>query len=836
MYRPKGDFDIWFNYDQIRWNAGSASGGAGGLGGETARVGYASGRGRAKELSRDKYQLSTDPEVRDIFTDDDLSYPLTKRDSNSSGALGRYKYPVTNGLPNTGSGVIKQRVVEDEQGQIVGVPGAPVEVCSTAAAAAGDVCPWIGTTDQTGRFTASGLEVGTYRITAFSPAGRNLIQSEIVVTVGDEVLDVDGSEEDDFSPIVLAKPSAPPPGTALEPSFSGGGDVPVVYWGNPTTLTTPGCAGGTATYQVKFGALTFASGTMALDANSGNFTVTIPPFYPNHGPADVLIQTHCGLTTASIGFSIYIDPSGWVRTVGGAPIEGATVTLLRSDTGGEGSFTVVPDGSALMSPMNRANPSISDAEGHFGWDVVTGYYKVRAEKPGCHAPGNAARTYVESAVMIIPPPVFDLDLRLDCGTGAVGDTTAPTLSVPDDLVLEATGASGAPATFTVSAIDDVDGAVPVICTTPPGSTVPIGVTVVHCYALDATGNLDYGTFAVIVEDTSAPVLTVPGPITLEPTGPWGAELAFVAVALDVVDGAVPVTCSPAPGTVLPVGVSTVTCGATDAAGNAASASFDVSVPEWVDSDADAVSDTFDNCPLAANPDQADADADGVGDACDNCALAANASQADADADGVGDACDNCPGDANPGQGDNDADGVGNACDPICVAVRRGGAGGAADAFISSSEPNTTSGSYPGLFTGVSGSGQKMALVAFDLSGIPGDATIEGATFSVRALYAPTAATLDVHAITAPWTEATVTYNTLNGAFDPAVEASLAVPANLTTTVSCDVTALVQDWVSGALANHGVLLRELGTGKRTLRSSEEANAAERPRLDLCYVTP
>ncbi|WP_437972383.1 DNRLRE domain-containing protein [Sorangium sp. So ce260] len=800
-------------------------------------MGYASGTGPAGayELEKAKLQLASDPDVGDIFTDGDASYRLTAAQHNSS-QLGRYIHQVTGGTPNLSGGYIKQQVVADDgQGQIVGVAGAPVQICSAEPSAAVTPCPWFGTTDHAGRFTANGLAAGRYTITAFPPAGSNLIQSEIAANLV-EVLDVDASADDDFAPILLASPSAPPAGTTLEPSSPGGGDVPVVNWGNTTTLRTPGCTGGTATYQVKFGALTFASGPMALDAGSGDFVVTVPPFFPNHGPANVLIQTHCGPTTASIGFPIYIDPSGWVRTVGGAPIEGATVTLLRSDTGVQGSFSVVPDGSAIMSPMNRENPSISDAEGHFGWDVITGYYQVRAEKPGCHAPGNAARTYVESAVMVIPPPVFDLDLRLDCGTGAVGDTTEPTLTVPDDLVIEATSTGGAAATFTVSAIDDVDGAVPVICTTPPGSALPIGVTIVHCYALDATGNLDYGTFAVIVEDTTAPLLTVPGSMTVQPAGPWGAELSFFAAAIDAVDGAVPVTCSPAPGTVLPVGVTTVTCGATDAAGNTASASFEVNIPEWVDSDADAVSDTFDNCPLAANADQADADADGVGDACDNCLLAANAGQADADADGVGDACDNCPEDANPGQGDDDADGVGNACDPICVAIRRGGAGGAADAFISSSEPNTTSGSYPGLFTGVSGSGEKMGLVAFNLAGIPGDATIEGATFSVRALYAPTAATLELHAITAPWTEASVTYNTLNGAFDPAVEASLAVPANQTTTVSCDVTALVQDWVSGALPNHGVLVRELGSGKRTLRSSEEPNAAERPRLDLCYVTP
>ena len=58
-----------------------------------------------------------------------------------------------------------------------------------------------------------------------------------------------------------------------------------------------------------------------------------------------------------------------------------------------------------------------------------------------------------------------------------------------------------------------------------------------------------------------------------------------------------------------------------------------------DSDADAIPDLADNCPLASNPDQADADGDFVGNACDNCPAAFNPSQADTDGDTLGDACD-----------------------------------------------------------------------------------------------------------------------------------------------------------------------------------------------------
>jgi hypothetical protein len=60
-----------------------------------------------------------------------------------------------------------------------------------------------------------------------------------------------------------------------------------------------------------------------------------------------------------------------------------------------------------------------------------------------------------------------------------------------------------------------------------------------------------------------------------------------------------------------------------------------------DADADAVPDTEDNCPFAANTDQADYDDNGMGDACDDGPFA------DADHDGIFNAEDNCP--SHPGQ-------------------------------------------------------------------------------------------------------------------------------------------------------------------------------------------
>ena len=43
--RNEGDFDIEFNYGRVEWETGDNDGGVGGLGGNSARVGFSAGTG-----------------------------------------------------------------------------------------------------------------------------------------------------------------------------------------------------------------------------------------------------------------------------------------------------------------------------------------------------------------------------------------------------------------------------------------------------------------------------------------------------------------------------------------------------------------------------------------------------------------------------------------------------------------------------------------------------------------------------------------------------------------------------------------------------------------------
>ena len=99
---------------------------------------------------------------------------------------------------------------------------------------------------------------------------------------------------------------------------------------------------------------------------------------------------------------------------------------------------------------------------------------------------------------------------------------------------------------------------------------------------DSHGNTATTSFTIVVVDTVAPVVTVPAKVTLQATSPAGATYSFSATAVDNVDGAVTAACTPASGSTFAIGSTTVTCTATDNAGNTGSGSFVVTVVDTVE--------------------------------------------------------------------------------------------------------------------------------------------------------------------------------------------------------------------------------------------------------------
>lgn len=87
-----GNFDIEFNYDQIQWETGEASGGSGGLGGSSARVGYSNSTG----LPGTFFELPGSA-VNGAFLDSNPSSGLINNSINSD-VDGRYVFTARNGV------------------------------------------------------------------------------------------------------------------------------------------------------------------------------------------------------------------------------------------------------------------------------------------------------------------------------------------------------------------------------------------------------------------------------------------------------------------------------------------------------------------------------------------------------------------------------------------------------------------------------------------------------------------------------------------------------------------------------------------------------------------
>jgi hypothetical protein len=170
-------------------------------------------------------------------------------------------------------------------------------------------------------------------------------------------------------------------------------------------------------------------------------------------------------------------------------------------------------------------------------------------------------------------------------TVKIQDTTIPLLSLPTDLTEEATSASGASVSFVTSASDLVDGPVTVNCSKNSGDTFPLGDTTVSCSATDSSSNTANGSFKVTVVDTTAPSIDAHADVTEEATSAAGALVTYTAPAtLDAVDGAGTATCTPTSGSQFALGTTPVNCSITDAHGNSANSSFDVTVQDTTSPD------------------------------------------------------------------------------------------------------------------------------------------------------------------------------------------------------------------------------------------------------------
>jgi hypothetical protein len=160
----------------------------------------------------------------------------------------------------------------------------------------------------------------------------------------------------------------------------------------------------------------------------------------------------------------------------------------------------------------------------------------------------------------------------------IEDVTPPLVSCPENQFVECTTPEGVPVEYgPAEAADRCDGEVDIDCNPPSGTVFPLGSTLVQCTATDQSGNQALCTFEVTVMDTTAPVIRCPADVVVECASFAGTPLDFEVTANDTCDPEVDIQCEPPSGSVFPLGLTVVSCTATDERGNLATCSFEVTV-------------------------------------------------------------------------------------------------------------------------------------------------------------------------------------------------------------------------------------------------------------------
>jgi hypothetical protein len=124
-----------------------------------------------------------------------------------------------------------------------------------------------------------------------------------------------------------------------------------------------------------------------------------------------------------------------------------------------------------------------------------------------------------------------------------------------------------------------------------------------------------------------------------------------------------------------------------------------------------------------------------------------------------------------------------------------------------------------------------SLLGFDLASIPKGAVLKSATLKLYAADADCAEPLDLHRVTAAWSEAS-TYFSFQQRFERQPSGGLLVRHGKLQK-SVDLTALTSKWLSGSVPNFGVLLDGDRRRDVTFVSREGDVAGERPSLSVCY---
>lgn len=176
---------------------------------------------------------------------------------------------------------------------------------------------------------------------------------------------------------------------------------------------------------------------------------------------------------------------------------------------------------------------------------------------------------------------------------------------------------------------------------------------------------------------------------------------------------------------------------------------------------------------------------------------------------------------------------------VTVDLRDGlnGYAGTVDTYVASGKTGSNFGSSAAVLADASDgrNGELVSLFKWSLSGIPSSATIKSVRVQLQA-FNPSAGTCRLYARNADWTESTATWANANIAGSQGTEIGTIVPSVKgphTITLNPAGVALVQGWLNGSTANHGLTVRSTSSDGVDFRSSEYGTVSQRPTLSITY---
>ncbi|NMO15107.1 OmpA family protein [Pyxidicoccus fallax] len=389
-----------------------------------------------------------------------------------------------------------------------------------------------------------------------------------------------------------------------------------------TVVSAPSVSGGIVAAALPSGEVLLAGGTAATSAERYEDTGSQPAWRPVVSQPEVLTQT-CPVTLQGQRFRGISGGSGgnaadsptdfplvrlrsaeggrlWTLPATAMSATNATVTVPADVPPGPYALSVfanaIPGGRMVTvvpntAPTAQAQTLVTttgapvavtlaatdpDAGQTLTWTIVTPpqHGTLSGTPPNLTYTPNPGYTGADS---------FTFQVR-DCGQDSnvatvdvdVSDAPAPVITCPANTVIEATGPNGAPGSWPPATATGTQPPPTITYSPPEGTTLPLGTTTITATATDASGVSVSCTFDVTVRDTTAPTVTCPADIEVASQSASGTTVTYdLPPATDAVSSPT-VTASPPSGSTFPPGTTRVTVTATDAAGNSAQCTFNVS--------------------------------------------------------------------------------------------------------------------------------------------------------------------------------------------------------------------------------------------------------------------